>query len=137
MTEPGINWWIGGYVYRVKRDFMYAPNKDKIQKSMIEGFFRWAANQRLKYEEDIIDEIDSFCKNVYAKNLSWLNNKHKYKFLIKVIERDGGYCKHCNITKTLSLDHIIPRSKGGLDEINNLQILCRSCNSSKGNKYNG
>lgn len=46
----------------------------------------------------------------------------------------AGECAHCGITETLSVDHIIPVSRGGGDEIENLQCLCRSCNSKKHDK---
>lgn len=36
-----------------------------------------------------------------------------------------------------TLDHIIPLSKGGTNEYNNLSVSCRSCNSKKGNKLIG
>lgn len=49
-----------------------------------------------------------------------------------VYERDGFACLHCGTTERLSLDHIHPWSLGGEDTLDNLQTLCRPCNSSKG-----
>ena len=52
---------------------------------------------------------------------------HKYKFK----------CVDCGETdvKTLTIDHKRPVSKGGSDNLSNLQILCHSCNSRKSDKY--
>lgn len=44
----------------------------------------------------------------------------------------GKKCAWCKSVEHLCVDHIIPRHYGGSDELENLQILCRSCNSSKG-----
>lgn len=49
-----------------------------------------------------------------------------------VYERDGHKCLHCGATDRLSLDHIHPWSLGGADTLDNLQTLCRPCNSRKG-----
>jgi hypothetical protein len=51
-----------------------------------------------------------------------------------IFERDGYKCKACGSEDDLSLDHIIPRSKGGSHDESNLQTLCRRCNSSKNNR---
>jgi len=43
----------------------------------------------------------------------------------------GGKCKHCGEVRPLTKDHIMPLSKGGSDDISNIQPLCRNCNSKK------
>lgn len=51
------------------------------------------------------------------------------------LEKCGGLCQICKTDKDITIDHIIPLSKGGKNDINNLQPLCRSCNSKKYNTY--
>lgn len=49
----------------------------------------------------------------------------------------GGYCAGCNThfePRNLEVDHIIARQKGGTDHIDNLQLLCGSCNRIKGDR---
>ncbi|MFZ4434739.1 MAG: HNH endonuclease, partial [Microthrixaceae bacterium] len=54
-----------------------------------------------------------------------------------VHERDGGRCVRCGDgppTVELHVDHVYPWSKGGTNELSNLQLLCQRCNLSKGAK---
>ena len=48
-----------------------------------------------------------------------------------VYEKTGRWCKRCNATTDLHIDHIWPRSKGGQNWLINLQVLCSKCNWSK------
>ena len=51
-----------------------------------------------------------------------------------VFSKDGFKCVYCKSTKNLTVDHIKPESYGGTLDIENLQTLCRTCNSRKNNK---
>ena len=44
-------------------------------------------------------------------------------------------CLACHTEVNLSLDHVVPISRGGPDTIDNIQVLCGRCNSSKRAKY--
>jgi len=48
-----------------------------------------------------------------------------------VLARDKHACVFCSATKNLEIDHIIPVSKEGTSQVDNLQVLCRSCNRKK------
>lgn len=48
-----------------------------------------------------------------------------------VFERDSHTCQYCGSTERLSLDHVVPWSRGGKDTADNLVTACRSCNSKK------
>lgn len=43
----------------------------------------------------------------------------------------GNMCLACGAKNVLTVDHVIPLSKGGSNGVENLQPLCRSCNSKK------
>lgn len=51
-----------------------------------------------------------------------------------LIKRDGPACLKCGAVEDLSVDHVVPVSKGGAHDIDNFQLLCKPCNSSKGDK---
>lgn len=49
-------------------------------------------------------------------------------------DRFGNVCFYCNESKTLTMDHFMPLSKGGLHVPENIVPACRNCNSKKGAK---
>lgn len=51
----------------------------------------------------------------------------------RIYARDGRVCRACGATHGLSIDHIIPVSKGGNSVDDNLQVLCLGCNARKSN----
>jgi len=44
-------------------------------------------------------------------------------------------CLSCGSDVALALDHVVPISKGGPNVVGNIQVLCKSCNSSKRDRY--
>ncbi|MBD2214310.1 HNH endonuclease [Calothrix sp. FACHB-156] len=52
----------------------------------------------------------------------------------EVLKRDGHTCQYCGSTKRLTLDHVIPRSKGGQHTWNNVVTACERCNSTKSDR---
>ena len=51
-----------------------------------------------------------------------------------VIVRDGYTCVYCHSQRDLTIDHIIPTSRGGKSTFENCTTSCRACNNKKGNR---
>ena len=64
------------------------------------------------------------------RNYNALSGSLRYK----IISRAKGRCEACGISadeRAIDVDHILPRNKGGGDELSNLQALCYKCNRQK------
>lgn len=51
-----------------------------------------------------------------------------------VMRRDGFKCQYCGQKSRLTIDHVIPKSRGGKDTWLNLTTACDKCNVKKGNR---
>jgi rubrerythrin len=73
--------------------------------------------------------MDRFQK-LSSGEINWSTSIREY-----VKEREkGNVCIYCGSEKDLTLDHILPRSRNGPDSPDNAVWVCKSCNSSKGDK---
>jgi len=52
-----------------------------------------------------------------------------------ILLRDNNSCQYCNYRGSdLSIDHVLPRSRGGTDNWENVTTACLRCNVQKGNR---
>ena len=93
-----------------------------------------------------INELIEICQNKFSSFVEsrpelWQYRKKSQGYIkgrvrTQVFKRAKSRCEACGISsekRYLDIDHIVPRSKGGSDDINNLQALCFTCNRNKGN----
>ena len=69
-------------------------------------------------------------KALQLGEISWSTSIREY---IKEREKPD-ICIYCGSKSDLTLEHILPRSRGGPDTPDNAVWVCRKCNSSKGSK---
>lgn len=89
----------------------------------------------------------------YSKGLRTVDKEYPYPSIIKlkkyvkrgnmksfpvnrmnVFRRDGYKCGYCGSKHDLTVDHVIPLSKGGKNTWDNVVTACFSCNSKKGDR---
>ena len=92
-------------------------------------------NQRLHEELGMFGDIISRTDIPQRTDLGKLPNYKTHKDTL--YGEQGGDCAGCGThfeARNLDVDHIIAKSKGGTDHIENLQLLCGACNSTKGDR---
>lgn len=116
--------------------------RDKNKNKIAAAFLLWMNANKEKY----IEAKKTWAKNNQDKILEYSRNR---RALVKgsagkitnsewldVCNKYGNKCLCCGKADTkLTLDHVIPLSKGGGNSIENVQPLCFSCNSKKGTKH--
>jgi len=79
--------------------------------------------------DDVIHRTDVPARTDLGKLPNYRTHRHT------LYGRQEGHCAGCLVLfpfRNLTVDHQTPRSKGGTDHIDNLQLLCGACNSMKG-----
>jgi len=136
---------------RKNREWYY-NNKDKANKKHKE----WLENNKkrvkdttIKYRNKNREKINSNKRAYYYKNINKVREINRLYYNNRRIGGDeitsddwqkikdayDNRCIKCGKSNNLTIDHIIPVSKGGKNSIKNIQPLCQSCNSKKYNKY--
>lgn len=99
----------------------YAVNTDKVKANV--SAYRKANPEKKRHLEN----------KRRAKKAS-NGGSHTLEELIEKFERMGNVCFYCGEGRPLTIDHDIPLSRGGTDDISNILPSCRSCNSRKNKK---
>ena len=87
------------------------------------------------YKDTWIKSVNGIIKPVIpGSNLGPKRSPINTTLRHEVFKKDGYRCVECGALEMLEVDHIIPVSQGGSDELDNLQTLCRTCNRAKGSR---
>jgi 5-methylcytosine-specific restriction endonuclease McrA len=88
---------------------------------------------KLTTMEDIVFELEAitgFLKD-YKKPV---RTTIPQKFKEYIFQKYNSRCNFCGSNINLQIDHLIPISRGGTDDLDNLQLLCIDCNKLKSNR---
>lgn len=90
--------------------------------------------RRAKYE--VLDELRGTAKKAGEESKRVEEPRRHIDDQVKIFvwRRDQGRCVKCGSQENLEFDHIIPVFKGGGNSARNIQLLCESCNRSKGSR---
>ena len=116
---------------------IWKEHKSEINRA-IAHFLKTDAAKLLNKEQEYRNIILAIVNGISVDSKRLFTEDDKKELLASVEERDGKYeCKKCHrwfYPDELTVDHIEAWSKGGRTELSNAQLLCRPCNSSKGNR---
>lgn len=90
---------------------------------------QWREKNETHYQQSNV----AYNNNRRARKLAAVGSYTKAEW-VALCAYYGGYCVCCKQKKPLTADHVVPLSKGGSNDIGNIQPLCKSCNSRKGTK---
>lgn len=141
---PGPRWYsamnkltVDREIRIIKQQLTERPDLEKELAEKIKSFIVWAAKERLNYQAELDEEVVDFLSGKFdkRKRLHQTNAGQWKKIITSVFKRDNYTCLYCGASGgVLECDHVVPFSKGGSDDPENLVTSCFSCNRSKRNK---
>jgi 5-methylcytosine-specific restriction endonuclease McrA len=86
--------------------------------------------------QKLSSSVKEYVKPLIIRLLSYVRFKTRSVRLNRkrIYKRDNNQCVYCGVEKNLTIDHIIPRSRGGKNSWINLVTCCSHCNLKKANK---
>lgn len=91
-----------------------------------------AIQKKVAYRKNPAKYRDRWRK--HKRDRAGMSGSHSEQEWLDLQEHYGYKCVICNEPKPLTRDHIIPVTRGGSDNIENIQPACQECNSRKGNR---
>ncbi len=101
----------------------------KHRKLLLRGW--WLADDGRLYHDTLVQLVQQMLD---TRGTDRARQDARQKQLVAVRKRDGRACVYCGHTKYLTLDHLLPLSRGGDNDERNLAMACRPCNSKKGTR---
>jgi 5-methylcytosine-specific restriction endonuclease McrA len=92
------------------------------------------------YDEVVRTYRASFLLPAVIRIPSYLHFRHEIQIALtrrNLLIRDGFRCQYCGVKPTmrqLTIDHVMPRSRGGASSWKNLVTACAPCNRRKGDR---
>jgi 5-methylcytosine-specific restriction endonuclease McrA len=117
-------------------NFDYTPlNITTIQRGVV-LVYKGKAEIVREHENPLSNGLKNYVRPLVIRLLSYINffRTKNNPNRSKIYKRDNHTCVYCGSTKNLTLDHVIPRSRGGTNEWTNLVTSCFNCNLKKGNR---
>ena len=98
-------------------------------------------NEKVEILESYKESVHSPSTALSLPSIVKLRNFVKYHKLDviltrrNILVRDNHQCQYCSLKKgPLTIDHVIPKNRGGEDSLENLVVACQKCNRKKGNQ---
>lgn len=111
--------WLDGKLIHDWTDYVGRYLESKYRSSNPERLRTIWAKYSSEYTKAPARKVDS----------SWIKVREQ------VLTRDNHICHYCGKSEDkMEVDHLIPVSKGGTDELNNLVAACQKCNRAKGDR---